>query len=134
MYSYQGLRLGGNQEGDLDNFTFMQTHIKGHGAMGGWVSLLKGGRIKMGDTPTVLFLLKGTPDDPTRPSWGGQFVKREGAQFKNWYVDMRDPKRMLHEVKGWNSGWWGAKTVSRWREEWRVIGKDEWNASLARRR
>lgn len=118
MYSYQGLRLGGNQDGDLHNFTFMQTHVKGHGAMGDWISLLKGGMVKMGDTPTVLYLLKGTPDDPTKPSWGGRFVKREGVQYKNWYVDVMDPEYMLYEVKGWNSEWWGAKTISRWREDW----------------
>lgn len=118
MYSYQGARLGGNQNGDLDNFTFIQTHVKGHGAMGDWISLLKGGMVKMGDTPTVLYLLKGTPEDPTKPSWGGKFVKRQDGQFKNWYVDIKDPEYMLYEVKGWNSEWWGAKTVSVWREDW----------------
>lgn len=117
-YSFQGARLGGNQEGDLDNFTFMQTHVKGHGAMGDWISLLKGGMVKMGDTPTVLYLLKGTPEDPTKPSWGGRFVKREGEEYKNWYVDIKDPEYMLYEVRGWNSEWWGAKTVSCWREDW----------------
>lgn len=116
MYSYQGARLGGNQNGDLGNFTFMQTHVKGHGAMGDWISLLKGGMVKMGDTPTVLYILKGTPEDPTMPSWGGRFVKRQG--FKNWYVDIKDPEYMLYEVKSWNSEWWGAKTISCWREEW----------------
>jgi hypothetical protein len=118
MYSYQGLRLGGNQEGDLGNLEFMQTHVKGHGAMGDWISLLKGGEIKMGDTPTVLFLLKGTPEDPTKPSWGGRFVKREGEEYKNWYVDVMDPEFMLYEVRSWNSEWWGAKTLTRWREDW----------------
>ncbi len=118
MYTYQGLRIGGDHRGDLDNLIFMQTHVKGHGAMGDWISLLKGGMVKMGDTPTVLYLLKGTPEDPTKPSWGGRFVKRDGEKYKNWYVDIRDPEYMIREVKGWNSEWWGAKTVSDWREEW----------------
>jgi len=116
MYTYQGARLGGDQSGDLDNFTFMQSHVRGHGAMGDWISLLKGGMVKMGDTPTVLYLLKGTPEDPTKPGWGGKYVKREG--YPNWYVDIKDPEYMLYEVKGWNSEWWGAKTISCWREEW----------------
>jgi hypothetical protein len=118
MYTFQGLRLGGNQTGDLDNLVFMQTHVKGHGAMGDWISLLKGGMVKMGDTPTVLYLLKGTPEDPTKPSWGGRFVKRKGDEYKNWYVDIMDKDLMLYEVKGWNAEWWGAKTISIWREDW----------------
>jgi hypothetical protein len=34
-----------------------------------------GGTIKMGDTPSVAWLLRGTPDDPSKPGWGGQFVR-----------------------------------------------------------
>ena len=121
MYSFQGVRLGGDQSEDLSNFVFMQTHVKGHGAMGNWISLLKGGEIKMGDTPTVLYLLKGTPEDPAKPGWGGRFVKRAGEEYKHWYVDIMDPAYMLYEKKSpnhWNAEWWGAKTVSVWREEW----------------
>ncbi len=29
----------------------------------------------MGDTPSVAWLLKGTPEDPAKPGWGGQFVR-----------------------------------------------------------
>ena len=29
----------------------------------------------MGDTPSVAYLLHGTPDDPSQPSWGGRFVR-----------------------------------------------------------
>lgn len=121
MYSYQGIRLGGKQEGDLGNLEFMQTHVRGHGAMGDWISLLKEGKVKMGDTPTVLYLLKGTPDDPTKPSWGGRFVKREGSEYPNWHVDIMDPEYMMHRrysPNHWNADWWGARTVSFWREAW----------------
>jgi hypothetical protein len=116
MYGYQGLRLGGNQEGDLGNLSFMQTHVKGHGAMGDYIALLKAGELKMGDTPTFLYLLKGTPTDPTKPSWGGRFELREG--FENWYVNLMDPEYMEYEERNWASEWYGAKTVSRWREDW----------------
>src|SRR5699024_11974855 len=34
-----------------------------------------GGELKMGDTPSVAWLLKGTPGDPSQPSWGGRFVR-----------------------------------------------------------
>jgi len=29
----------------------------------------------MGDSPSVGWLLKGTPNDPTQPGWGGSFVR-----------------------------------------------------------
>jgi hypothetical protein len=39
----------------------------------------------MGDTPSVGWLLQGTPDDPSRPGWGGRFVRaweRPYARFE----------------------------------------------------
>ena len=33
------------------------------------------GEIKMGDTPSLLYLMHGTPEDPTGESWGGSFEK-----------------------------------------------------------
>jgi len=38
-----------------------------------------GGSIKMGYIPTVAWLLYGTPEDPTKKSWGGQFIKKTGT-------------------------------------------------------
>ena len=29
----------------------------------------------MGDSPAVGYLLKGTPEDPSKPGWGGRFVR-----------------------------------------------------------
>ena len=29
----------------------------------------------MGDSPSVGYLLHGTPDDPSQPGWGGKFVR-----------------------------------------------------------
>ncbi|MCH5720363.1 hypothetical protein MKP07_31145 [Niabella hibiscisoli] len=33
------------------------------------------GEIKMGDTPSLLYMMDGNPKDPTRESWGGSFEK-----------------------------------------------------------
>ena len=52
----------------------MKQHIAGHGALGDFFNS-KMNSIKMGDTPSVGWLLKGTPDDPSKPGWGGQFVR-----------------------------------------------------------
>lgn len=73
--AYRGWFTGGNQTGQWDNSAFVAKHIAGRGALGTFFNEQLGGTIKMGDTPSVAYLLKGTPQDPSRPSWGGQFVK-----------------------------------------------------------
>lgn len=73
--TYRGWFNGGNQEGDLGNQTFVQSHALGHGALGDYFAKHLGGIIKMGDTPSVTYLLKGTPEAPEQPSWGGSFVR-----------------------------------------------------------
>ena len=35
----------------------------------------------MGDTPTVSRLLRGTPEDPAQPSWGGRYVRAWARPF-----------------------------------------------------
>ncbi len=73
--TYRGWFNGGNQNAPYGNETFVQTHIKGHGSLGQFFTEQLGGVIKMGDTPSVVYLLKGQPEVPEKPSWGGQFVK-----------------------------------------------------------
>jgi hypothetical protein len=34
-----------------------------------------GGRIKMGDTPSLAYLMNGDPDDPLGESWGGSYTR-----------------------------------------------------------
>jgi len=73
--TYRGWFVGGNQEGHWGNRKFVSKHIAGRGALGEFFETQLEGRIKMGDTPTVAYLLKGTPSDPTQPSWGGSYVR-----------------------------------------------------------
>lgn len=35
------------------------------------------GVVKMGDTPSLLYMMDGDPEDPLRESWGGSFEKME---------------------------------------------------------
>ncbi len=107
--TFRGWYMGGNQSGDLANKTFVDKHVKGHGALGDYFAPLKGGSIKMGDTPSYAFLLWGTPEDPAGDSWGGRFIKMQGRP--NWWVD--DPAPSLAQ-----DGRAGAKTVNRWREDY----------------
>lgn len=73
--TYRGWFVGGNQDGQWGNKAFVTAHIAGHGALGEFFATQLGGTIKMGDTPSVGYLLHGTPDDPSQPGWGGQFVR-----------------------------------------------------------
>jgi hypothetical protein len=78
--TFRGMYLGGNQNGDIENTVFVHTHVKGHGALGN-LYYNKKSTLKMGDTPSVLYMLSplvggvGNWNDPTRESWGGQFKK-----------------------------------------------------------
>ena len=72
--AYRGWFTGGNQSGQWGNRAFVKQHIAGKGALGNFFVSQKGD-VKMGDTPSVGWLLKGTPSDPTQPGWGGQFVR-----------------------------------------------------------
>jgi hypothetical protein len=73
--TYRGWFVGGNQTGQWGNTAFVTAHIAGQGALGDFFARQLKGTIKMGDTPSVGWLLRGTPEDPSQPSWGGQFVR-----------------------------------------------------------
>lgn len=73
--TYRGWFVGGNQQGEWGNQEFVSRHIAGRGALGKYFSTHLGGKIKMGDTPSVAWLLKGMPEAPEQPGWGGQFVR-----------------------------------------------------------
>jgi hypothetical protein len=79
--SYHGFFNGGNMAGDLGNDTFVAAHAAGRGSLGDFFAqgISFEGRtrsaIRMGDTPSVTWLLHGNPADPTQPGWGGQFVR-----------------------------------------------------------
>ena len=71
--TYRGWFIGGNQEGELSNREFVARHIAGHGALGETFVRAKAD-LKMGDTPSVARLLRGSSEAPSQPGWGGRFV------------------------------------------------------------
>jgi hypothetical protein len=75
--TYRGWFTGGNQSGEWGNSAFVASHIRGHGALGEYFATHLKGTIKMGDSPSVAYLLHdaATFNDPTRPSWGGTFAR-----------------------------------------------------------
>jgi hypothetical protein len=73
--TYRGWFTGGNQAGEWGNAAFVTKHVAGRGALGEFFTSLLKGTIKMGDSPSVGWLLHGAPDDPSKPGWGGQFAR-----------------------------------------------------------
>ncbi|MEZ4850996.1 MAG: DUF1593 domain-containing protein, partial [Bacteroidia bacterium] len=72
--TYRGWFVGGNQFDQWGNTEFVEKHVQDYGAMGAYF-YGKGEKMKMGDTPSLTWLLYGNPEDPAQPSWGGQFVR-----------------------------------------------------------
>jgi hypothetical protein len=105
--TFRGMYVGGEQDGEWGNKSFLDQHVRGHGALGDFL-VLKLDAIKMGDTPSVLYLLCGDPDDPTAPHWGGSFVKTDHGP--HYWTDSEAQE--LAEPK-----YPGAKTVNVWRKD-----------------
>ena len=58
---------------DRYNRGYYETYIKGAGLMGADFAHYYNGNPKLGDTPSLLYMMDGDPSDPTRESWGGSF-------------------------------------------------------------
>ena len=118
--TFRGMYMGGRQDGPWGNREFLSRFVKGRGALGDLL-VSKKADIKMGDTPSVLYMMRGDPDDPTGPSWGGAYVATDHGP--NYWTDNPDPN--LTE-----SGRAGARTVNRWREQY----LDDWRRRMERLR
>jgi hypothetical protein len=73
--TYRGWFTGGDQSGDLGNASFVAAHVAGRGALGEYFATHLKGVIKMGDTPSVAWLMNNDREHPDKPGWGGQFVR-----------------------------------------------------------
>jgi hypothetical protein len=73
--TYSGWFFGGNQTGEWGNTAFVTAHVADHGALGRYFAQWRKGEMKMGDSPSVTYVLGQNPEDPTQPNWGGSFVR-----------------------------------------------------------
>jgi hypothetical protein len=73
--TYRGWFMDSESPKNLTGKAYYGTYIRGRGAMGkDFINYYKG-EIKMGDTPSLAYLMKGNPDNPTGESWGGSFTR-----------------------------------------------------------
>ncbi len=108
-FTFRGMYEGGTQSGDLGNSSFVAQHVKGHGALGNFFNSKKTD-IKMGDTPSVLYLISplvggvGNHDNPTSDSWGGKY--KSTSHGSRYWTDISDNRVS------------DAGSVNRWRTQY----------------
>lgn len=71
--SYRGF-IGNQRKADKYNRDYYDTYIAGAGNLGAdYINYYKG-QSKLGDTPSLLYLMHGDPENPEGESWGGRFT------------------------------------------------------------
>lgn len=79
--SYRGFISNNKDTGEWES-GYYETHIRGRGVMGEDFIAYYGGNVKMGDTPSLLYMMHGDPDDPTEESWGGRFEPMTHSPYR----------------------------------------------------
>lgn len=70
---------------DRWNMGYFDHAIKEAGALGRDFAAYYKGNPKMGDTPTLLYLMQGNPEQPEEQSWAGRFVKTDRTPRRIFY-------------------------------------------------
>ena len=129
--TFRGYYSGGDQSGIWGNQAFIHHVIRGRGTTRqGMFSTVLGdafpvadwpeGTLKEGDSPTFTYLLApvvanvGNVNDPTVPSWGGQFAAPEPSRFPNYFTDLPLPAADCQ------------RTINRWRVDYLRHWKLRW--------
>ena len=129
--TFRGVYLGGHQEGEWSNTAFIPENIRGRGSTHNGLFDERCGdafpvagsprnTLKEGDSPSMLYLLSpalagpGDVDDPTQPSWGGQFYRPDPTRFPNYYTDLDAGAETCQA------------TINRWRLDYLSHWKQRW--------
>ena len=73
--SYNGFFSNNGMPDSVKTNNYYNQYIRGAGHMGKDFINYYGGNIKMGDTPSLLYMMDGDPNNPQKESWGGNFEK-----------------------------------------------------------
>ena len=73
--TYRGF-IYDSKNNDKYNNGFFDTYIKDSGNLGRDFAAYYKGNPKLGDTPSLLYMMDGNPANPEQSSWGGCFVRR----------------------------------------------------------
>lgn len=83
--SFNGFFLDKTVPDSLKDRNYYNRYIHGAGYLGKDFKKYYGGTIKMGDTPSLLYMMDGNPDNPSGKSWGGSFVKLHHSPRRIYY-------------------------------------------------
>ena len=72
--TYRGWFMDAESPENINNEAYYDNYIQGRGAMGKAFKNYYEGILKMGDTPSLAYVMNGDPDDPLSESWGGNFT------------------------------------------------------------
>jgi hypothetical protein len=73
--TYYGFFSHDNAPDSVKRSDYYDRYIKAAGELGEDFKKYYNGDVKMGDTPSVLYMMYGDPNNPMRESWGGSFEK-----------------------------------------------------------
>ncbi|HSC53274.1 MAG TPA: nucleoside hydrolase-like domain-containing protein [Phnomibacter sp.] len=71
--SYYGFFSTKHTVDSIQNSNYYDEYIQAAGALGKDFKSYYNGEVKMGDTPSLLYMMDGNPNNPERESWGGSF-------------------------------------------------------------
>jgi hypothetical protein len=80
--TYRGFFSNEGSPDSMRNEKYYDNFICGNGHLGKAFQQYYGGRVKMGDTPSLLYLMHGDPSNPLGESWGGSFEKLSFSPVK----------------------------------------------------
>ncbi|MBC8767718.1 DUF1593 domain-containing protein [Arenibacter sp. BSSL-BM3] len=73
--TYRGFFSDSNVQDSLKGDKYYENYISGGGYLGKDFKNYYKGDIKMGDTPSLLYVMNGDPNNPLADNWGGRFEK-----------------------------------------------------------
>lgn len=73
--SYYGFFSNNNAIDSIKSSDYYNRYIQSAGFLGKDFKSYYNGDVKMGDTPSLLYMMDGDPNNPARESWGGSFER-----------------------------------------------------------
>ena len=99
---FRGMYLTGDES--LTSRAWLDEHVRSRGPLGAlyptktWTAPNPHGSMKEGDTPSWFFFLPlggNDPADPSKPGWGGQFVRHDDGWFRDPPAAGTDPRELV---------------------------------------
>ena len=90
--SYYGFFSDNHAIDSVKSSDYFGKYIQGAGELGKDFKSYYKGEVKMGDTPSLLYMMDGDPHQPSRESWGGSFdqIRHSSRVVFNRITDIKD--------------------------------------------